>query len=128
MSNDFDWVTARHNCSIVSVFKSLEVAAEENVRTRNSLKSQNDHFRFTFQPQQSESFFVQRQTSNSILYIVFNLRDSFISVCNKSGKELFRAIPTLNNDRECRLKVNGEELEIWQVLRKALESLFFEID
>jgi hypothetical protein len=32
---------------------------------------------------------------------------------------------TLTNDALCRLRVGDEELDEWQVLRRALERLFF---
>ena len=126
MPDDFSWVKERHACSIIAVFKSLEVAAEKDVKARNDLKSEGDQFGFKFQEQRNGSFFVERLANRGASYVVFNLKDSFISVCGPDGKEMFRATPTLTNDRECRLKVNGEELEVWQIMRKALEALFFE--
>jgi hypothetical protein len=34
-------------------------------------------------------------------------------------------VVTLNDEGECRLKVGDDELEEWQVLKRALETLFF---
>jgi hypothetical protein len=37
----------------------------------------------------------------------------------------FAGTLTLTNQARCKLNVNGEALDEWQVLRKALEPLFF---
>lgn len=43
-----------------------------------------------------------------------------------TGHEIkLRATITLNNEGRCMLKVDGEELEPWNVRRMALEDLFF---
>lgn len=63
--------------------------------------------------------------------VKFELRANEIAVSNiKTGMmhgatPAFSAVPRLNEDGECRLEVQGERLQFWQVSRKALEDLFF---
>ena len=68
--------------------------------------------------------------SSSSVY--FMLKPSCILVEDNAEHEMFRASLTLNADGDCRYKMakgedgtyDGEYLR-WQVIRKALETLFF---
>jgi hypothetical protein len=47
-------------------------------------------------------------------------------VMEESGIDVqFTGTVTLNNDCQCRLAVGNDELDEWQVLKRALEKLFF---
>jgi hypothetical protein len=56
----------------------------------------------------------------------FSMADTEIAI-KTSGGSSFRVTLMLNNDGECKVRVKGrdEDLERWQVLRIALEDLFF---
>jgi hypothetical protein len=45
---------------------------------------------------------------------------------DQNDNEFLSATFTLNNDRECKIVVEGEELGSWQFRKKALEPLFFD--
>jgi hypothetical protein len=40
-------------------------------------------------------------------------------------KSTFTANPSLDDNGQCQLEVEGAKLSIWQVSRRALENLFF---
>jgi len=46
-------------------------------------------------------------------------------VNDKDGKKILEATLTLNDSGECRVKIGGQEYELWQMRKKALENLFF---
>ena len=48
-----------------------------------------------------------------------------IQVNDKDGKKILEATLTLNDSGECRVKIGGQEYELWQMRKKALENLFF---
>jgi len=39
---------------------------------------------------------------------------------------ILEATLTLNDQRQCRFKLNGQEYESWQIRKRALQKLFFE--
>jgi len=55
----------------------------------------------------------------------FNLTEHSIVISDQDGNTIFEAVATLNDEGECRLKVTGQEKELWQVRKMALEELFF---
>ena len=48
-----------------------------------------------------------------------------ITVRDENDKVMFNAIATINDKGDCRLNVNGQERELWQVRKAALEGLLF---
>lgn len=54
----------------------------------------------------------------------FHLGDEKIKIRNANGEE-YELFATLCNDGECRLKRNGSEYDLWQILKMALEDLLF---
>jgi hypothetical protein len=59
------------------------------------------------------------------LVVRFNLEGSRIAVEGSGIDVQFSGTVTLNDAGECRLEVAGAELDEWQVLKRALEKLFF---
>jgi hypothetical protein len=59
--------------------------------------------------------------------VLFTVRGERINIKTESVSEI-NATLTLNNDGDCRFKVNGQELQAWQLSRVALEDLFFTND
>jgi hypothetical protein len=55
----------------------------------------------------------------------FTLTDDEIEVLGHGVNVKFTARLTLNDDGECRFLIGSTELDLWQVLRRALEPLFF---
>jgi hypothetical protein len=121
---DFDWVTERHNCSIHKMFQRLYQHAERNVAVLNALpESSSSEGKFDVEGGGSRfSVFVAGPRMDAVK---FNLKGQEITVEGHGVNVNFKATLTLTNSGDCRLKVNGSELTEWQVLRLALEELFF---
>jgi hypothetical protein len=57
--------------------------------------------------------------------VIFSLADHAILVRDDQGNQLFEVTVTFDDSGKCRLKVNAEERDFWQVRRMALEELMF---
>jgi hypothetical protein len=68
--------------------------------------------------------------AGNILGVRFKLQpaDGRIRVEGDGVHVVFFAGLTLNDDGECRLVVDEQQLDLWQVLRRALEPLLFSVD
>ncbi len=122
---ELEWVKERAKCSTLEMFKRLELGALADVDVINSLRSPDDHIKFSV-TRQGDRFSVLRESDiqNKNASVDFALNHGIIDISDGDTVH-FSALVTLNNDGECRLLVNGEGLEQWQVRRKALENLFF---
>jgi hypothetical protein len=57
--------------------------------------------------------------------VVFTLAEHAILVREDKGDPMFDVTATFGDEGECRLEVNGEVRNLWQVRRMALEGLLF---
>src|ERR1700687_5927128 len=121
---NFDWVTERSLCSSVKVFETLKLQVTKDIETRNKLRPENSSYEFHFVTN-GDSFTVAKEGNNLHETVTFKLVGKAIQVLDKNGKKLIEATLTLNDDGECRLKINGRELESWQMRGLVLEDLFF---
>lgn len=128
MTNGFDWVRARAACSIAKIFKELELGTQNDVDAINSQRPEGVHIKFSVSKVSGDHFSVVREATNfpPIYAVDFALSEDEIHVEGDERINVdFVATLTLTNKGECRLRVGSEELEQWQVRRKALEQLFF---
>jgi hypothetical protein len=58
------------------------------------------------------------------LRTIFNLRNQAIEVSAPDGKN-YRITLTLDDDGNCKCRVNNKALDPWQVLRMVLEPVLF---
>jgi len=126
MTVDFDWVRARAQCSVDEVFQKLRLGAKTDVDVVNSLRA-GEPVKFSV-IEQGNRFSVSREhQSEPLMSVDFTLDKGVIRV--EGLTEKFQAFVTLNNDGECKVKIdlNDEELELWQVRRRCLEGLFWPI-
>jgi hypothetical protein len=124
MPENFNWVKARADCSLAQMFKKLEFGVREDVNAANEQRSPSDLHIFSMVTD-AGCFSVIRESSIALpVSIEFYLGSGGIKV-SSGGQEKFVATLTLNNDGQCRFKVNEEELQNWHVRRMALEDLFF---
>jgi len=125
MSN-FDWVTARANCSLTKAFASLKAEIRRDIDVRNELLEKHRDFKFDLTDNKN-SFTVHtlsdRPTSDK--GVTIELTDGALLVKDDKGDGLFGATLTLNSSGECRFVVNSQECESWYVRKLALEKLFF---
>lgn len=123
---DFDWVTVRARCSSLNMFTILKLDAERNVDTMKALtKAQGSEMPLSMFDHDGRSFGVTRRTYMGEVGVMFSVRNEEIRVDSKGLKVGFTATLTLGDEGECRFLVDGKELDRWQVLRRALEPLFF---
>lgn len=124
---DFDWVTARQKCSVGKFFERLRIGAEKNMQARNALREERGE-RFHFESTSDANVCsVIRPLRGGIVVVRFVLDGERIRVEGSGVDVNFEGTLTLNHEAECRLKVAGQELDEWQVLRLGLEALFFDL-
>jgi|ERR1017187_3611528 hypothetical protein len=122
---DFDWVNALSACSAVKVFQELIMQAKDDVNKRKAQLRQGGNeysFETAMNKDDLKVFVMGNKISGSV---TLSCRDGEIVALNHDDKVMFAARPTLNDEGECRLRVNGKECELWQVRKMALEELFF---
>ena len=123
-ASKFDWVTKRSQCSLPNVFKALRLQVEEDVKTRNALRPNNSPYEFSV-AENGDDFTVLLEAKDLHRSVIFSLAEHAILVRDDKGKKMFEATLTFDDGGECRLHVNQEERELWQVRRMALEELLF---
>ena len=123
-ASKFDWVTARSLCSLPNVFKELRLQVEEDVKTRNALRPNNSPYEFSVVEHGGE-FTVLLEAKDVRRSVIFSLAEHAILVRDDNGNPMFDVTATFSDEGDCRLKVNGEERDLWQVRRMALEELLF---
>jgi hypothetical protein len=129
LSNDFDWVSARAECSASKVFRQLELQVKTDVEKRNLLRTDNEKSKYFFECASDGFRFSVFLTSHSVeteeIGATFSRTPQGIDVHSLKGELLFSGTVTLSNDRECRVKVGGNEYNCWQFRKLALEDVFF---
>ena len=124
----FDWVKALSACSVFEVFERLRLQVKSDVETRDAQREmpRDQHYAFGFVSNGREFSAVVRghKISGSVIFSL-DIPSQSIKVRNEKDVLLLDATTTINDEGECRLKVKGQERELWQVRKMALESLFF---
>ena len=120
----FDWVTERSSCSLPKVFKTLRSQVEEDVKSRNALRPNNSPYEFSI-AENAGDFTVRLESKDLRQSVIFSLSEHAISVRDDKGNPMFDVSLTFTDEGKCRLTVNNQPRELWQVRRMALEELFF---
>jgi len=123
-TSKFDWVTERSSCALPKVFKALRLQIEEDVQTRNALRPNNSPYEFSV-AENGDDLRVLLKAQDVHRSVVFTLAEHAILVREDKGDPMFEVTATFGDEGECRLKVNGQERDLWQVRRMALEELLF---
>jgi hypothetical protein len=123
-SSAFDWVTERSSCTLPKVFNTLRLQVEEDVKTRNSLRPDPPAYEFLVTHDTAE-FAVLLKAKELQRSVSFNLADNAILVRDDQGKQIFEVALTFDDSGKCRLNVNAQERDFWQVRRMALEDLMY---
>jgi hypothetical protein len=128
-SPKFDWVTARSSCSLANVFKTLRLQVEEDVKTRNNLRPANSPYEFSVADSNGGFAVVLKgkdlKGKDVQRSVVFTLAEHAISVRDGIGTPMFDVTVTFDEAGTCKLNINGESRNFWQVRRMALEELLF---
>jgi hypothetical protein len=120
----FDWVTERSSCSLPKVFKTLRLQVEEDIKSRNALRPSNSPYEFSI-AENAGDFTVTLQAKDVRQSVIFSLTEHTISVRDDKSNPMFEVTLTFTDEGKCRLNVNNQPRELWQVRRMALEELFF---
>ena len=121
----FDWVTERSSCSLPKVFRDLRLQVEADVKTRNALRPANSPYEFLVKDD-GDGFAVLLKTADANKSITFKPAEHAILVRDDKGDQMLEITLAFNDQGKCRLRVNNEERELWQVRRMALEELLFQ--
>lgn len=121
---EFNWVTERAACSLPRVFGELRSQLEQDVNTRNSLRPKYAPYQFSI-GEDTNSITVRLEADELQNSVVFLLADHSIAVRDDHGNRMFDVTVSFDDSGRCRLKVNGEDRQFWQVRRMALEDLLF---
>lgn len=125
--SEFDWVNACANCSIGLLFEQLKAQVEKDIDARQALsKGPPYYYGFRFKVE-NDTIIALIEGQRLHRSVTFRLSGNAIEVIGGDGQLLFSGTTTLNNDGDCQLRVSGDELELWQFRKKALEDLFFTI-
>ncbi len=123
--HDFDWVKARLECSLFDEFVCLRSLIEKNVKQRQDALPPKSRFSFQFKRDGLHEFSAIRYRCQSDA-VTFSVSQECSHILVQGSTKSFRLTVTLNDDGECRFRINGEKEEYlsWQVARKSLEDLF----
>jgi len=124
--SETNWVRVRSECSRTKAFHRLRLEAEKDIQERNNLRPEGVRYKFDIEAE-SHAFIVYHESNIGTRAIHFNLNEDGISITFPNGTLICKATPTINEDGECCLKVNGKQMEFWQVRMLALEDLFFNV-
>lgn len=97
---------------------------EADVKARNGLRPANSPYEFSV-ANKSGDFMAVLTAKESSRSVTFNLAEKAIVVLNNEGEKMFEITLAFTEKGECKLIVNKEERESWQVRRMALEDLMF---
>jgi hypothetical protein len=125
VNDKVDWVTKRFLCSLPNVFKELRLQVEEDTKTRNALRPNNSPYEFLVEANGDE-FKVRLDAKGVHRSVIFSLGEHALSIRDDQGKAMFEVTLSFNDQGDCRLHVNEEERELWQVRRMALEGVMFQ--
>jgi hypothetical protein len=123
-AGQFDWIKERSSCSLPKVFSTLREQIEQDVNTRNSLRPKTAPYEFSVKVDINE-ITVSLEAPEVRSSVIFNLGDHAIAVRDNQGTRMFDVTVSFDDAGRCRLQVNGQEREFWQVRRMALEDLMF---
>ena len=126
--HDFDWVQALSDCSVQFEFSKLKLSVKKDVKQRNSHYG-NSHVKWDACEDLSMiqvSRVEQSEKSRQHPCVEFVSDGACIVVKGSVHEEQFCLTLTLNDKGKCRFRINGKgQYKRWQVIRRALEPLFF---
>lgn len=129
--HNFNWVEARHACSVGREFSELKSDLKEIVETRDGFMMRRSSVSFGYrgkdQTEGSHCCSVIR-SENSVIRdrVRFCLDEENDRIEVKGTEKSIILTLTLNDEGECRYQIDGKgEYLRWQVLRRILEPLFF---
>jgi hypothetical protein len=123
--SDVDWVTEREKCSTYELFQQLRSRVQADVAKLNELRHKNNRVKeeFLFESRDDVFGVLHPRTTRVVR---FELAEA-IEVTGQPSKVAFEARAVYTPEGQCFLQVGAEKLFIWQIARRALEGLLFEM-
>ena len=121
----FDWLTERNKCTALKMFIHLQDDVEKDLAAAKKAFKDNHEKKFTLKKDADRFSVYEEVIPPRRVSFILSDTNTEISVEDEKGEVKFVATLTLNKDKKCMFVVEGEELESWQLRRKALEALFF---
>ena len=145
LESDFDWVTAQYRCSLPIQFTLLQQSVEKSVAVRKQIFGGLSLDRLRFEAISDKAFAVTlssphypsqprtsllgrpgRRNAKTVAFYLFDNRIDVVKVEQDSRNTMFKVTLELNNEGDCVFQMDGAgEFLRWQVVRKALQGLFF---
>jgi hypothetical protein len=119
-----DWVGLRSACTLPKVFAALRQQVEEDVKARNSQRPKYAPYEFSV-ADDIDAFTVFLKAKDVSRAVSFKLKEHAIAVQDDQGSSKFQVRLHFTDAGECRLRVDDQEREYWQIRRMALEDLMF---
>ena len=94
------------------------------MKTRNALRPNPPAYEFLVTHDTGE-FAVLLKAKELQQSVSFALADHAIQVRDDQGAQLFEVTVTFDDTGNCRLNVNAQDRDFWQVRRMALEDLMY---
>ena len=127
--HEFNWVKARSECVLSLEFGRLKDSVKNSIQEIQELRS--CHLR---EVSPKELWVYEKNTVTGSEYgvsLFLRINDhegDHIAVMDYMQETSFKITLALNDDGQCRYVVNGEgEYLRWQIVRRALEPLFFPV-
>ena len=124
MNQDFDWVMARSECSAAKVFEALKDELRADIALRDG-QLELARLPWKFSIDIGSAILITKEGNRISGSVVFELDGQKIVARNSNREVIAEATLTLNREGDCRLKVNGEELNSWQFRKLILEEFLF---
>ncbi|MGB6686324.1 MAG: hypothetical protein WBE76_00610 [Terracidiphilus sp.] len=122
---ELNWTKLRAKCSASAMFKNLQLGIENDIATFNSIPMRYPHEGFASGLTSDGSTFIVARRERIGPRVVFFIKGEKIEIRDEVTTKNYVASVTLNDEGRCKLKIEDREMELWQVRRLALESLFF---
>jgi hypothetical protein len=121
---EFDWVTGLAQCTPGKMFERLKLQVSADVDLRQKLRPERAPYTFYF-TEEGPTFSALLEGNGIYQVVKFSLGEKEISISDENGKLIATVTTTLNDEGECRARLNGKDYELWQLRKMVLEALFF---
>lgn len=118
----FDWVEARAACTVAEVFEQLRMDVESDVEAANVARKLESGTKFIFKSSEAGNAFAAAAYWGRVQFV---RHVDHIEIQDEVGNQKLTVTLTLSNTGRCKLKIEQEDMEQWQVRRMALEGLLF---
>jgi hypothetical protein len=126
---DLDWVGVRAGCTLSDMFRRLRDQiigdiAIRNDRLKETPTAQLLQVNFTLKDSDTAAFIVWRE-GHACSSVSFVIVGPSLVVMDAKGAHFLEATIGISNEGRCMFRVDGADVEMWQLRKMALESLFF---